>query len=218
MDDARFDALTKTLSIGHTRRGLTRLLGGLSLGGMLSVLGTTEALAAKRNGGAPCTRNGQCKTGRCLRTNTCSCSSAFPTCKQPTNPCKTAVCNTDTRRCVNQNICREASCTNRVETLQASCDSTGTCPPAVTRNCVEGYQCHMTAPVCVGVGGCGGPDDCTNTHHCLGGKCEPKKANGETCANALQCLSGFCSPADDICCDTACDGLGQTCPGGTCTG
>jgi len=35
MDSARFDALTRTLSENTTRRGLTRLLGSLALGGLL---------------------------------------------------------------------------------------------------------------------------------------------------------------------------------------
>jgi hypothetical protein len=222
MDADRFDALSRTLTREHTRRSLVRLLFGLSLGGVLSVLGTAEVFAGSRLGGAPCTRGRQCQTGRCVGKKghkKCTCSTVSPKvgCKQPTGPCKTAVCKVETQRCATQNICREASCTNGVLTLQASCDSTGTCPPAVTQNCVEGYQCHESGTACVGVGGCGGPDDCTSTHHCSSGKCEPKKANGESCAIGTQCVSGFCSPADHICCDTGCDAAGQTCPGGTCT-
>jgi hypothetical protein len=44
------------------------------------------------------------------------------------------------------------------------------------------------------------------------------RAIGETCASGSQCASTFC--ADGVCCDTACQGLGQQCdqPGqiGTC--
>ena len=47
MDDARFDALTKTFGTAHSRRRLTRLLGGLSVGGVLSALGSEEAAAAQ---------------------------------------------------------------------------------------------------------------------------------------------------------------------------
>src|SRR5688500_13655262 len=53
VDDRRFDALTKNLGTAHTRRGLTRLLGGLSLGGVLSARTVRDAAAAKLNGGAP---------------------------------------------------------------------------------------------------------------------------------------------------------------------
>ena len=38
MDSDRFDALTRSLSEGMTRRTLTRLLGGLALGGFLPSL------------------------------------------------------------------------------------------------------------------------------------------------------------------------------------
>ncbi len=56
MDDRRFDALTKTLGAGHTRRGLTRLLGAVSLGGVLSASAVQEIAAAPLNGGSACTR------------------------------------------------------------------------------------------------------------------------------------------------------------------
>ena len=45
MDSARFDALTRSLGEGMTRRGITRLLGGLALGGLLPSL----ASAAKKD-------------------------------------------------------------------------------------------------------------------------------------------------------------------------
>jgi hypothetical protein len=45
MDRYRFDALSRALWRGHTRRHLTRLLGGLSLGGVLSD-GLPDAAAA----------------------------------------------------------------------------------------------------------------------------------------------------------------------------
>ncbi len=37
MDQTRFDDLTRLLSVGLTRRGITRLLGGLTLGGLFAV-------------------------------------------------------------------------------------------------------------------------------------------------------------------------------------
>src|SRR5215213_5738172 len=46
MDSDRFDALTRSLSEGMTRRGLTRLLGGLALSGLVPPL----AGAAKKDG------------------------------------------------------------------------------------------------------------------------------------------------------------------------
>ena len=80
MDSKRFDRLAQTFGQPHSRRSLTRLLGGLGLGGVLSVWGTTETLAAKRNAGMRCTRNRQCKTGRCVGVpgqKVCSCSNRY---------------------------------------------------------------------------------------------------------------------------------------------
>jgi hypothetical protein len=68
MDGSRFDALTKTLGTAHSRRTLTRLLGGLSLGGVLSALGVPAAQATHfgcRHVGKPCTSNDQCCSSRC---------------------------------------------------------------------------------------------------------------------------------------------------------
>ena len=46
MDSAHFDALIRSLSQGTTRRGITRLLGGLALSGLLH----PQSLAAKKRG------------------------------------------------------------------------------------------------------------------------------------------------------------------------
>ena len=40
MEFTQFDALTQSLAKRHSRRGITRLLGGLALGGTLALLGT----------------------------------------------------------------------------------------------------------------------------------------------------------------------------------
>jgi hypothetical protein len=58
MDSARFDALTRALSENTTRRSLTRLLGGLALGGLLHPLSST---ANKRGHGK---KGGKGKKGR----------------------------------------------------------------------------------------------------------------------------------------------------------
>jgi hypothetical protein len=77
MDADRFDILARSLSTPRSRRSLTRLLGGLGLGGGLAVWGATETLAEKLNAGELCTRGRQCKTGKCIGLQghkTCSCS------------------------------------------------------------------------------------------------------------------------------------------------
>src|SRR5918999_5210115 len=155
MDADDFDALSRVLSAGHTRRRLTRLLGGLSLGGALAALGLAEALAAKRIGGAPCTRNTQCQTGRCVGKTghkTCSCSSALPTCKQPSNPCKEAVCNVETQRCVTRNgcdvgeVCRSMQCVACGDEGEPCCATNPRCEGSIDEGTKK--TCHPVTKTC----------------------------------------------------------------------
>src|SRR5215217_1712982 len=66
MDDGAFDGLTRSLTASltgrTTRRGITRLLGGLALGGPLTLLGLGEAEAKCKKSCGPCKR---CKKGKC---------------------------------------------------------------------------------------------------------------------------------------------------------
>jgi hypothetical protein len=152
MDDARFDALAKTFGSVHSRRSLARLLGGLSLGGLLSSVGREEAAAALLLGGARCTSKAQCKSGRCLNPDTCdctkkscrctcACSTTNPQirCKQPTDTCKKAVCRVtgrcattpkcaDTNPCT-QDLCTNGTCSHPTDPLKegASCGGDKTC-------------------------------------------------------------------------------------------
>ena len=220
MDADRFDALSRALSTAHTRRRLTRLLGGLSLGGVLSVRSITDAGAALRLGGAPCTKNTQCQTGRCVgRTGNkkCSCSTTRPRvgCQQPDDPCKRAVCNVETQRCVTKN--KTGSCPG------GTCQN-GTCTPTCTpTTCAElGLACGTVSDGCEGQLECGGCDDdneCTldtcekngscmftadpsmddqpcrgGTGTCHGGECIPDPV----CGNGL-CEAGECDLCPDDC-------------------
>jgi hypothetical protein len=57
MDSERFDAITRTLASGLSRRGVLRTLGGVSAGGVLAVIGRGTVAAKGRpckNGGIPC--------------------------------------------------------------------------------------------------------------------------------------------------------------------
>jgi Glycosyl hydrolase family 26 len=106
MDTDRIDAVSRALATGHTRRRVTRLLGGVSLGGVLSVLGSTDADAALLTGGSRCTKDSQCKSGQCLGPSgnkECGCSRKFAACKQPSNRRNRASCDFDTKRCVTSN-------------------------------------------------------------------------------------------------------------------
>ena len=68
MDPERLDELTRTLGGTTSRRGGLRLLAGGALGAALGLLGRGEAGAFHfgcRHVGKPCTRSGQCCSGRC---------------------------------------------------------------------------------------------------------------------------------------------------------
>ncbi len=177
MDEARFDALTKTLGVVHTRRGLARLLGGLSLGGALSALGTSGALAAKRKGGAPCNRNAQCKTGKCVGpagNKQCSCSKQFKACVQPAVPCKQAACHFATKLCVTTDKAVGTACPD------------------------DGNKC--TDDVCDGSGVCTHPDksngvSCGDGKTCQNGECTGGLTCPSPCAGDKICdgSTGFCT-------------------------
>src|SRR5262245_28101031 len=62
MDAARFDALSRAFAVGHSRRGVTRLLGGLAIAGSLDGPRSTETLAKhkhKRKHKKKCAQAGQ---------------------------------------------------------------------------------------------------------------------------------------------------------------
>ncbi len=48
MDESNFDTLARSLSEARSRRGLTRLLGGLTLGAPFALRGLTETEAKRK--------------------------------------------------------------------------------------------------------------------------------------------------------------------------
>ena len=62
METSEFDALTQSLAKCRSRRGITRLLGGLVLGAPLALAGAGEAAATCKKQCGPCKR---CKQGKC---------------------------------------------------------------------------------------------------------------------------------------------------------
>jgi len=103
-----------------------------------------------------------------------------------------------------ETVCRDASCTNAVAVLEASCDGAGSCPSEQTVDCSPygcvGDQCD---------GDCTVDEDCEDGYFCAAGMCLLQFETGETCATDNQCLSGFCT--DGVCCDSACDGQCEAC-------
>ncbi len=191
MDDARFDAFAKIFGTTHSRRRLTQVLGGLSLGGTFSTMGTSEALAAKRKGGAPCTRNGQCKTGKCVGpagNKQCSCSKKFKACVQPAETCKQATCDFDTKLCVTGD-----------KTNGVGCGDGKTCQDGV---CSGGLTC---SPACSGDKVCN-----SSTGFCACPASKPTQCQG----NSLRCSAD--PNTDEERCGINCVDCNQTNPGSTC--
>jgi hypothetical protein len=96
----------------------------------------------------------------------------------------------------------------------SSCANDSDC--AVPSDCLSGV-CDSG-----GTGDCkpcdnSGNFDCQASQYCNAGSCADKKVVGATCASAAECASGQCPTDDGVCCDLACDGLCQTCSGGTCS-
>lgn len=99
-------------------------------------------------------------------------------------------------------VCCDTACDGECETCTAR-GSVGTCAP------VNGPSCER----------CQVDGDCASSDFCSNGICKARALNGGACTDADSCGSGNC--VDGVCCDTACDGEGETCIGrgsvGTCT-
>src|SRR5690606_25747611 len=83
--------------------------------------------------------------------------------------------------------CREASCTDGVATLPASCNGSGSCPTVSTQACAP-FTCGATQ--CLG--DCSVDSDCASGNYCSGGVCTAKLALGTTCSADNACQSGHC--------------------------
>jgi hypothetical protein len=86
MDSNRFDAFARTLSAGRSRRGVTRLVGGLALAGpaaLLALLGSDakrkkRKKKKKKTRVTGCSSDRQCTGGRVCRAGSCECPLAAP--------------------------------------------------------------------------------------------------------------------------------------------
>jgi hypothetical protein len=66
MDPDRFDAVCRAFNVRHSRRGVSRLLGGVMAAGLLMALGAGDTRAVKRPSGSPCRKGKQCVTHKCV--------------------------------------------------------------------------------------------------------------------------------------------------------
>jgi hypothetical protein len=206
MDTTYFDALTKSLGESHSRRGITRLLGGLALGGPLALLGLDEAAAKCKKKCGPCKRckKGKCKpklAGTACAGGTCQggvCApGAGPASPPPPLPCTTAAtCPAPPA----SQLCAQATC------IGGRC---GIGPKAANTVCrtIAG-ECDVAAEVCEGTG-----------LNCPANQFKP--ANTPCTSDANSCTFDICSGSSSTCTHppvsdgTSC-GTEQSCCGGTC--
>lgn len=192
MDAARFDALTRAMSVHLGRR---RLLQGLAAGtfaGFLTRLGLEEA-AAGCAGSAPCTGNADCANcsgTSCGPDSTC-CRLVGATCKKGKQCCSRRCKRGKCRPCSSeQNTCLP---TERFDA--GSC----TCRPCPDPLC-SGVCCPVDKPSCCGTtlntckaalegGTCQSDDDCCFSA-CREGRC--CKPAGSPCGVQRVCCSQIC--------------------------
>lgn len=217
MDGTRFDAFTKELSRGYSRRLLLRAL----VGGVAATLGrrAAEAASCTRAGracgpGKPgCCNDLTCLNGECARTCTPRCTG---------KNCGDDGCGGTCGNCAAGQGCCRGKCTDL--TTRRDCGACGhRCPPREI--CVAGTcQSECTPTTCAAQGkNCGtSPDGCGGTLDC-GGCDAPQTCGGggvaNVCGGDVQC--GGCDAAQcqtcvDGQCVAACDGS-EGCCDGTCT-
>ncbi len=158
MDAERFDGLARSLTTIRSRRSLTRLLGGLGLGGGFAVWGARETLAAKRTAGEPCTKRRQCKTGKCIGIQghkTCSCSGRYE--------CPAGA------QCLHGGCFRAESCSGCAPGPECGGDVFGECYCSQTVDGVPVCFAHENA--CTGAKACDANRDCPTGRACINTSC-----------------------------------------------
>ena len=163
MDGPRFDAWTRTLARGRSRRGALRVLAGGGLGALLAHRAASRGTAQEAQAvcglvGEPCRVNGECCHGNACRDGTCQCARVnYTNCNGRCRDLRT-----------NENHC--GACNTPCEAGQTCCR--GRCVDPQTD------QLHC--------GACG--NACGREQACAGGACGPACSGGVT-TGPTQCCS-----------------------------
>ena len=165
MDHDRFDSLTRALSQTRSRRALTRLLGGLTLGGPLGLLGLIQAEAGKKgkkdqgkgNGKKKGCPKGKKKCGKkCISKGSCC---TFKDCTGCSNEqaCVNGKCQCDPELIMHNGKCGFfIDCKGFGETCTSSVECCGNCVFDVDAN---ESRCEKSI------------HDCITDNDCLSGPC-----------------------------------------------
>ena len=181
MDGTRFDAWTRSLAGGRSRRGALRLLAGGGLGALLPRLAPAGAAAQEAQAvcglvGEPCAVNGECCHGNRCNGRRCVCQRGKTDCGGRCRDLNT-----------NENHCGE--CGNRCEAGQSCCGGRcRACPCGSVR--ING-RCHAVCQdgrnACRLGGGCNGNPACT---------CVKRVGGGAVCVGGAGDCNGCESDAD----------------------
>lgn len=169
-------------------------------------LGCDLALnGCRRSAGEICTTSTDCGEGSCRDT------------ANGARVCCTAACDTACQRCTaTGTTCQSLSDDAACGTIPCPADST--CrdyPASIASNRCSSGSCGAPAELCTFTSrnagqSCSGASLCDNAGNCS----VPKRTLGNACSTANQCASGQC--VNSVCCESACNGVGQSCATGQC--
>lgn len=188
--------------------------------------------------GAPCAGDSQCTSGDCVDGVCCNsaCDGLCEACDGGTpGQCQPVPAGTDPdTECPGAQVCgTNETCVKPVgetcggdgECLGGHCEDNTCCNEDCSGSC---RRCNLSGSVgtCANVPAGQTSGNCAGAAFCDGaGDC--KLPLGVPCVNDGMCQSGFCSnegSSPDVCCDTPCDGLCESCranktdgPDGTCS-
>ena len=230
MDGTRFDALTRTLALGQTRR---RMLGALT-GVFAAALTASAGAATKRRRGEICRKDGECASGvcgpkdgsgrrRCAAGTGDSCTDPS---ECPNGDCLGGTC------CTGADFCEGSFCCdpNRPPTATC-CPDTGQCCECFFRQDPGDERTECCTSVCKSLTNsptedecCRGDEICINGGCCWTGQvcedrcCATRCCNGACCVEGEECVvapgaseescQAVRSCSDDAQCNTA---AGEVC-------
>jgi hypothetical protein len=192
MDGSAFDRLTTTFTESRSRRGLSRLLGGLAVGGPLALVGSAEGEARKKKLCPPCKKRkkgkcrkslpegtaciapsgqgGRCRAGRCVDSPpAATCSDGIRNGNESDVDCGGSCGRCPNgKRCTGPNDCNTAFCVNGA---CGYCPMENTpCGPGGSTTCICHPHAAGSALYCVDVtnrGNCVAGDTCPGDEVCV---------------------------------------------------
>jgi hypothetical protein len=162
MDGDSFDAWIKTLTAGHARRAVVRVVAAGALAAGLARLGLREAAASCRGTDDPCARDDQCCSNRCVHGN-CRCSKTEAGCNRKADCCQgesglekcahVSGCGPRTVCCrkMRKPCSRYCDCCGILHCLDNGCDPGARCCHFAGSPCTDNCQCCTTLTCVAGL-------------------------------------------------------------------